>query len=197
MRRIGPVVSALALGAVLIAAAPAAPPEPADHSPLQFRIAEPVLIDWLRAVTPFTVTVGKPPLATDLIFSDPADLVLKAGEARFKVRVRGRPLPVDQMLEPVVAVRYEPESRRYLLVVSSLPVQLPGLGTVDIRSYFPRLEIPALLENLWRSDERPYGLNLTIRRVRILDHAIEVGAEARFTATATARQDGSGELHGR
>ena len=180
------------------AAAPsvAAAPEPPDSSEVQFRVSGPVLLGWLQAVTPYTVSVGSPPLATDLTFSDPRDLVLRNGQASFKIRVRGRPIPVDQVLAPVIAVRYEPLQRRYVLVVSSLAVQLPGLGTIDLKSYFPPLEFPALLENLWRSEERPYGLSLTLRRVRILDHAVEIGADARFTRQGTA-VGALGGRHGR
>jgi hypothetical protein len=170
---------ALALPAARPAAAPAA--EPPDRSEIQFRVGEPVLLGWLQAVTPYTVSVGTPPLGTELTFSEPRDLVLRDGQATFKIRVRGRPIPVDQVLAPAIAVRYEPRLQRYQLVVSSLTVQVPGIGAIDLKSYFPPLEFPALLDNLWRSEERPYGLSLTLRRVRILDHAVEIGADARFT----------------
>lgn len=187
--RLSALASSLSLVALLGAGSPgraepaAAAPAPPDRSEVQFRIGEPVLLDWLRAVTPYTVTVGTPPLSTDLIFSEPRDLALRQGQATFKVRLRGRPLAVDQILAPVIAVRYEPQQRRYLLVVSKLEVQVPGLGTLDLKSYFPRLEFPSVLQNLWRSGERPYGLDLVIRRVQILDHAVEIGADANFTSS--------------
>lgn len=196
------VVTAVACAGVLAlllagaSAAPPAPPAPEapDRSSLQFRIGEPVILDWLRAVTPYTVTVGSPPLKTDLTFSEPRDLVLREGQATLKIRVQGRPIPVDQVLEPVIAVRYDPAGRRYALVISRLAVQVPGLGTIDLKSYIPPLEFPAVLENVWRSEERPYGLTLAIRRVRILERAVQIGADAAFTPGGAA---GPGPAGGR
>jgi hypothetical protein len=180
-----------------LAAAPAAGPGPPDRSDVQFRVSGPVLLDWLQAVTPYTVTVGTPPLAADLTFSEPRDLVLRDGQASFKVRVRGRTLPVDQVVTPTVSVRYDARQGRYALVLSSLPVQVPGLGTIDVKSYIPPLEFPAAMDDLWRSAERPYGLSLVIRRIRILEQAVEIGADARFTPNGpTAARGGAGGRHG-
>ena len=180
------VAALLALGCV------AATPAPGDRSIVRFRIGEGVLQDWLRAVTPFTVSVGSDPLRTDLVFSDPQGLTLRSGQASFKIRVRGKALAIDQTLAPVVTVRHDPRLNRYALVVSSLPLTLPGLGTIDLREAMPRLEIPALLEHLVNGKDRPIGIQLGIRRVAILDQAVEVEADATVRAATAAVGGGAG-----
>jgi hypothetical protein len=176
----------------------AAAATPPDGAEVQFRIAEPALMDLLRAVTPHTLTVGTSPLSADLVLSDPRDLVLKDGKASFTIRVKGRTLPVEQVLSPTLMVSYDQQLHRYFVVVSSLPLRIPGLGSIDLKEYFPRLEIPALLENLWKPGERPLGLNLRIRKIDIIDHAVEVGADATFTSTGAAASGDPGEnRHGR
>jgi len=65
--------------------------------------------------------------------------------------------------------------------VSSLPVQLPGIGSIDLKDSLPRFEIPELVEDLWRFSDRPVALNLDIQRIVVLDHRIEIGADVVFT----------------
>jgi hypothetical protein len=170
---------------------------PQDGAEIQFRIGAPALLDLLRAVTPHTLTVGSSLLGTDLVLSDPRDLVLKDGKASFTVRVKGRTLPIEQVLSPTVMVSYDQELRKFYVVVSSLPLRIPGLGSIDLKDYLPRVEIPALLENLWNSGDGPLGVNLRIRRISIIDHAVEVGADASFTSAGAAAPSPEGDRHGR
>jgi hypothetical protein len=172
----------------------AAPPGGGE---VQFRIAEPALLDLLRAVTPHTLTVGTPLLGTDLVLSDPRDLVLKDGKASFNIRVKGRTLPVEQVISPILMVSHDQDLHKFFVVVSSLPLRMPGLGSVDLKDYLPRVEIPALLENLWNSRNGPLGVNLRIRRISIIDHAVEVGADASFTSAGAGASSPAGDLHGR
>jgi hypothetical protein len=151
------------------------------------RVGENALLQALRAAAPQTITIGSSIAATDLVLSDPTDLVLKEGVARFKVRLRGRTLPIDQILAPVVRIEYDTPRDRFYVVVSSLPLQLPGLGTIDLKDYIQRIEIPALFENLWRLSDRPLGMNLRVRRIAILEHAVEVGADVSFTPAPAPR----------
>jgi hypothetical protein len=185
--------SALALGAVTMAllagvssALFGAVPAPPDVSEIRFTIRESALLDWLDAVTPYTLTIGREPLSLDLVLSEPRDLRLADGRATLRIRAKGRTLPFEQILSPVFTVRFDQKSNRYFVVVSSLPIQVPGLGRIDLKDSFPRLEIPELLENLWRFADKPVGLNLNIRRIGIIDHAVEVGADVSFAPLASA-----------
>jgi hypothetical protein len=171
--------------AVCGAGAPAVPPPAVpERSEVRFTIGEAALLDWLRAATPYAVAVGQKPLALDLVLSDPANLTLKDGKATLTIRVRGRALAMDQVVSPVVTVAYDQKLDKYFAVVSSLPLAIQGLGTIDLKDYIPRFEFPALFENLWRFADRPVGMNLGIRRIAIIDHAIEVGANVTFGPVA-------------
>ncbi len=184
-----PVLGAVTL-ALLSGSTPGVPSGPAvsppDASEIRFTIRESALMDWLEAVTPYTVTIGHQLLSVELVLSEPRELRLLDGKAALRILARGRGIPFDQVLAPVFTVRFDPKVNKYFVVVSSLPIQISGLGRVDLKDYFPRLEIPELLENLWRFEDRPVGLNLNIRRIGIADHALEVGADVSFAPLAPA-----------
>jgi hypothetical protein len=159
----------------------------AEPSEVRFTVGESALLDCLRAAMPQTLSVGTKVLGTELTLLDPSDLVLRDGKARFKIRVKGRTLPVDQVVQPTVTIDRDPQSGRYYGVVSSLPIQIPGLGALDLRDYLPRFEIPAVVENLYRVSDRPLGLRLRIRRIAILDHLLEVAADLDFAPVVSSR----------
>jgi hypothetical protein len=172
---------ALALPAAVCAApgAPAAPP--ADRSEVRFTIGEAALLDLIKAATPYTFNVGNAYLRVDLTLSEPRDLRLLDSKATLKVRLKGSTLPVDQILSPVFTLRHDDALNKYFVVVSSLPVQLPGIGSIDLKDSLPRFEMPELVEDLWRFSDRPVALNLDIQRIAVLDHRIEIGADVVFT----------------
>lgn len=181
-------VAGLALPAFGAAAAPVAPR--GDASEVRFTVGESALLDCLRAATPQTFSVGTKVLSADLILLDPSDVVLRDGKASFKIRVKGRTLPVDQVVNPIITLAQDPQSGRYFGVVSSLPIQIPGLGPLDLKDYLPRFEIPAVLDNLYRVSDRPLDLRLRIRRIAILDHRLEVGADLDFAPVVSSRAPG-------
>jgi len=115
---------------------------------------------------------------------------LRDGRASFKIRVKGRTLPVDQVVNPIVTLARDPRSGQYSAVVSSLPVTIQGLGSIDLKDYLPRFDVPAIVDNLWQMPDRPLGLRLRIRRIAILDHLLEVGADIDFTPLAASRPAG-------
>jgi len=153
---------------------------PKLQSELHFSVEESALFELLRAATPYTVTVGSGLTAVDLILRDPADLVLSDGKARFRIGVRGATIPVDQVLEPELTVEYDPQRRQYFVVVTSLPVSIPLLGTLDVRDALPPMAVPALVEQLWEINSRPLGTRIHIRRIAILDHRLEISADIDF-----------------
>ncbi len=174
-----------ALNLVLAPPAPAvpgaAPATPTDRSEVRFTIGETALMDLLTAATPYTFSVGNQFLKVDLTFSEPKDLRLLDSKATLKVRLKGSAVPVDQVLAPVLTLRHDERTNRYFVVFSSLPVQLPGFGTIDLKDSLPRFEIPERVEDLWRFSDRPVSLNLDIRRISVLDHAVEIGADVVLT----------------
>jgi hypothetical protein len=178
-----------ALACPLLGAAEPAPTR-GEASEVRFTVGESALLDCLRAATPQTFSVGSKVLSTDLTLLDPSDVVLKDGKASFKIRVKGRTIPVDQVVNPIVTLHRDPQSGQYYGVVSSLPIQIPGLGALDLKDYLPRFEIPAVLDNLYRLSDRPLDLKLRIRRIAILDHLLEVGADVDFAPAVSSRTPG-------
>jgi len=182
-RSIGAAVALLAGMTMAFSATPS--PEPAaDRSGVRFTITEATLLDWLKAATPYTFSVGNQVLKIDLTMSEPKDLRLQDSKASFRVRLKGTTIPVDQVVAPVFLLRHDDALNKYFVVISSLPVLLPGLGTVDLKDSFPKFELPELVQDIWRFSDRPVAVNLDIRRIAVLDHAIEVGANLIFTPAA-------------
>ena len=188
---------ALFVACVLAGApAPAAPPAgsaaPAPSKPegeVRFTVVESAVLDCLRAATPQTISVGSKMLSTDLTLLDPSDVALHEGRASFKIRVKGRTLPVDQIVQPTVTLQRDTASGQYYGVISSMPIKIPGLGTIDLKDYIPRIEIPSVVQNLYQVPDRPIGLNLHIRRIAILEHLLEVGADVDFAPVVSSRSD--------
>jgi hypothetical protein len=169
----------------------AAPPAPSrsDAGEVRFTVGEAAVLDCLRAATPQTISVGSKMLSTDLTLLDPSEVVLREGRASFKIRVKGRTLPVDQVVQPTVTLQRDPATGQYYGVISSMPIKIQGLGTIDLKDYIPRIEIPAVVENLYHVPDRPIGLNLRIRRIVILEHLLEVGADVDFAPVVSSRSE--------
>ena len=162
------------------AAAPAGTPE------LRLTVGEAALGRWLDLLMPLTIRVGNDLVSADLVFSEPREVALRKGVASLRLRVTGRTLPIDQTIAPAIRVEYDPVARQYYGVVASLPIQLPGLGRIDLKDSLPRLAVPPLLEDLFRFEDRSLSLNLRIRTIAILDRAIEVGADTDFAPLVPA-----------
>ena len=187
----GILAGALAL-VVPLHAAPVPPAVPqADRSEVHFTIGESALLDLIKAATPYTFNVGNAYLKVDLTISEPRELRLLDSKATLKVRLKGNALPVDQILSPVFTLRHDEALNKYFVVVSSLPVQLPGIGSIDLKDSLPRFEIPELVEDLWRFSDRPVALNLDIHRIAVLDHRIEIGVDVVFTSAVPSRSGAS------
>ena len=156
---------------------------------MHFTLDERALLDCLKAALPQTVTVGSGLFSTELTFLDPSDLVLKEGTASCRVRVKGKTLPVDQVLQPVVRLDRDARTGQYYGVISSLPLTLPGMGKIDLKDALPRLEVPQAIDNLHPFGERPVGLRFSIRRLAIHERRVEIGADLDLSpGTGTARR---------
>lgn len=179
------------IAAAVRAAGEGASPAAADRSEVRFTITEDALLDWLKTATPYTFSVGNQVLKIDLTLSEPRELKLLDSRATLKIRLRASGIPVDQVLQPVLTLRHDEANARYYVVVSSLPVQLPGFGTIDLKDSFPKFEIPELIEDLWRFGDRPVALNLDIRRIAVLEHALMVGADVNFVPASSGGPRGT------
>ena len=189
------VAGLLAIAAVVSGAPPPvptpAPPAAGARPDVRFTIGEEALLEWIKAATPYIFSTGNQFLKVDMTLSEPRDLRLLDSRATLKIRLRASGLPVDQVLEPVFSLRHDTAQGRYFVVVSRLPVTLPGLGTIDLKDSFPKFEIPELVQDLWRFNDRPVALNLDIRRIAVLEHTLEIGADVNFAPAANASTRGS------
>jgi hypothetical protein len=167
---------------VPVLAAPA--PVPPGNYEVKFRIDEAAIMDLLRAATPYRFTVGSGLVSTDLVLSNPRELRLTEGQADLSVRIRGRSIPVDETISASITVAYDTTMKKYFAVFKRLPIQIPGLGSIDLKEAIPRFAIPSLIEDIWRFPDRPVGLNLSIRRLAIVDHAVEVAGDVSFVPVA-------------
>ncbi|HYV18365.1 MAG TPA: hypothetical protein VFC25_04970 [Verrucomicrobiae bacterium] len=167
----------------------AAVPAPAGtDSEMHFTLGERALLDCLKAALPQTVNVGSGLFATELTFLDPSDLVLKQdGTASCRVRVKGRTLPVDQVIKPVLRVERDAKTGGWYGVVQSLPLQLPGMGSLDLKDTLPRVEIPQVIDNLRPFGDKPSALKLSIRSIAILEHRVEIAADLDLSSGVTPR----------
>ena len=175
---------------------PAAVQAPAKgDTEMQFNLDERALLDCLKAALPQTVTVGSGLFSTELTFLDPSDLVLKEGSASCRVRVKGKTLPVDQVLHPSVRLERDAKTGQYYGVISSLPLTLPGMGRIDLKDALPRLEIPQVVDDLHPFGEKqPVGLRFSLRRLAIHEHHVEIGADLDLSpGTGSARRPTTGE----
>ena len=150
-------------------------------SDVRFTIAEPAILDWLRAATPHTVTVSAGPIGTDLVIGNPRDLKLADGQASMKFTVSGRTLPFSQTISATMTLRYDQQLRKYFAVLSALPIQIPALGTIDLKDAMPRIELPTVFYHLSEIAGKQVGLRVEIRRLAIVTDAVEVAADVQFS----------------
>ena len=168
-------------GLVLVLLSPPGFPEPdtpqADDLSLSLR--REALQELIAAATPYRVDLGSTLLRESLTFSDPRDLSFQGGKITFSVRCQGAPFPVDQVLRPVFSLRPSGKGG-YQAVVESLPMKIPGYGTVDLREAVPPVEIEPLLRQTVFLQGRPVQLHVRVRSITIRPKQIDVGASLRL-----------------
>src|SRR5207249_11675508 len=105
------VCGALSIGTRATAAPGAA--STSARSDVRFTITESALLDWLKAATPYTFSVGNQILKVDLTLSEPRELQLLDSKATLKIRLRGSALSVDQVIQPVFTLSHDAAKGRY------------------------------------------------------------------------------------
>ena len=155
-----PVLCAL----VFLAAAPA--PEGVKVS---FR--RDAIMSLLSATMPYKIDVGTGMLKESLTFSDPKDLTFGNNQITFAVRCQGTPMPVDQVLHPVLV--FQQSGGGYQVVVQSLPVAIPGFGKVDIKEFFQPVDLRNLMKQSVDVRGKPALLELRVDKVALAKETID------------------------
>jgi hypothetical protein len=147
----------------------------AEGEDLTLSLGRPALQRLIAAATPYRLELGSSLLREVLTFSDPRDLRFQDGKISFSIRCQGAPFPVDQVLRPVLSLRPSGKGG-YQAVVESLPLKIPGFGTVDLRDTMEPVEIQSLLRQTVFLQGRPAQLDVRVQRIVVRSEQIEMAA---------------------
>ena len=137
------------------------------------------LLHLLETVMPYRVELGNSLLKETLTFRDPKNVVLSKDQVTFAVRVQGTPFPLDQVLKPVLAIR-KSTSGTYEIKVASLPMAIPGYGSMDLSEVFPPVSLQSLFEQRLDLQGKPLKADLKIQEIKIGPEQIELAAILRL-----------------
>ena len=137
----------------------------------------------ITAATPYRLDLGSSLLRESLTFTDPEDLTFQDGKISFSIRCQGTPFPVDQVLRPVLSLRPSGNGG-YQAVVESLPLKIPGFGTINLRDAMEPVEIQSLLRQTVYLQGRPAQMDVRVQRIVIRPEQIEVGASLTLKPSA-------------
>jgi hypothetical protein len=171
----------LALSLTLLASSPLAAAPGSTGDDLKVTLGRSALQGMLSVATPYQVDIGSSLLRESLTFSDPKELAFPGGKITFSIRCQGSPFPVDQVLHPVLSVRAAGNGG-YQVVVESLPLKIPGYGSVDLREVVEPVDIQSLLRQTVFLQGKPAQLDVRVRRIVIHTEEIEVGASLSLTS---------------
>lgn len=142
------------------------------------------VLSFLRAATPYTFEINAAGVRQRLTFVNPRELRFEQGKARFKVDVRGEPLPVTAVLEPTMSVRFDNQRGAFVAQVESLPLSMAGMGTMRLDRYIDPIVVPTTFSNAF--DEKIPGLTVDtiVRDLKILDDRVEAKVDLIFRKSA-------------
>jgi hypothetical protein len=173
----------LGFGAALLLLCGAAPGGPPTED-LKLSLRRTALQELLAGATPYRMELGSSLLREILTFTDPRDLLLQDGKISFSIRCQGSPFPVDQVVKPVLSLR-PVGGGGYQVVVESLPLKIPGYGTIDLRDVVEPVDIQSLLRQTVLLQGKPAQLDVRVQRIVIQPEQIEVGARLTLSRGST------------
>jgi hypothetical protein len=179
------IVRRLAAGLAAAAAAGAlAPGKPAVAGTITFTLDAATLQSFLRAVTPHDVVVGKGGLSETLTLSNPRDVRFEDGRVRLRLDCRGAPLPIEEVLEPALSLRYSDVKKGFEARVESLPLKIPVLGTIDLAEYLRPITIPSVFSRPAGEGDETVTIDGRIVSLRVLETMIQASADVTFRRAA-------------
>ena len=150
------------------------------------------LEDLLQSAAPFEFRIGIAALSETLTCDRPRDLQLTNGTVKLKTTCRGRPIPLKVELQPELTVVRNAETGHYEAILSKLPLDIPGFGQVDLRTFIPRLEIPAVIWRTLHLADRPRILEIRLREIRIDPGRVAIHADVRFVSESPETEPSGG-----
>ncbi len=149
-----------------------------------FTLDAPTLHSFLLAVTPYDVVVGKKGLSETVTLSNPRDVRFAGGAVRLRLDCKGTPLPIEEVIDFALGIRWNEVKRTFEARVETLPMKIPVLGSIDLAEYLRPITIPGAFSQSTGEGEQALGLEWKITSLRILDTMIQVGADLIFRRPA-------------
>lgn len=164
--------------ALLTVAALAAAPASAEV--LRLAIDRPTALGFLRAAMPYSVEVGAAGLTQRFRLSNPRGIVFEKGKLRLTLDCEGTPIPFDGVVEPVLAISFDPKVGAWIVRAESLPVTLAGIGTIHLDQFVKPFVLPVVVSTELDAGVKGLGVDLAIRALEILPDRIELRADMAF-----------------
>ena len=138
------------------------------------------VLGFLRAATPYTFEMNTAGMTQRLTFLNPRELRFEQGKARFKVDVRGEPVPVNAVLEPTMALRFDHQRGAFVAHIESLPVTMPGMGTMRLDKYVDPIVVPTTFTAPLNQNLPDLVVDTIVRDLKILEDRIEAKVDLIF-----------------
>ena len=188
MPRLRPV--AVVCSALLIVAAATAAHVNAEV--LRMAIDRPTALGFLRAAMPYTIEVGAAGLMQRFRLSNPRNLIFEKGQLRLSLDCAGAPIPFDGVVEPVLAISFDPRRGAWVVRAESLPVILTGIGTIQLDQFVKPFVLPVVVSTELDAGVKGLSIDLAIRALEILPDRIELRADMAFRPPEPPRAAPSG-----
>src|SRR5262245_26096620 len=155
---------------------------------VSFALDTKTLESFLRAATPYELVIGKGGLSETLTLTAPRELKFTDGKIRLKVDCKGSPLPLDVVLEPVMAIQWNEPKKAYEAKIEALPLKIPAFGTYDLAQYMKPIEIPQVFAHAAGEGDQAMLIEGKIDSLKVMDTMIQVSADVSFKKLAAPSQ---------
>ena len=180
MRSIRNIPAAIAVAFALASGAPAL------AGTTTFTADAATLQGLLRAVTPYDLVVGKGGLSETLTLSNPRDVRFEDGRIHLRLDCRGTPIPIEEVLQPVISLRWSEEKKGWEARIEELPLKIPVLGTIDLAEYVRPVTVPSVFSQPAGEGDGAIAIEGRITSLRVLDTMIQISADVTFRPAPAA-----------
>jgi len=141
-------------------------------------------LNFLRAATPYTVTVGAAGLEQRFRFYNPRDLRFVGGKVLVTADCKGEPIPFTAVLNPTLALSFDHIRNAFVVTVEKLPVKLTGMGELRLDQFIEPVLIPASFTQQIDAAVPGLTVDAIVRDLKVLDDRIEARADLVFRKEA-------------
>lgn len=153
---------------------------PALAGTVTFTLDPPALESFLRAVTPYQVVIGKHGLSETLTLTNPREVRFANGGVQLKIDFRGTPIPVEDVMDVELSIKWSEVKKSFEARVASLPLKLPAFGTIDLADHLRPFTIPTIFSQVAGEGDQTMGIDGKLLSLRVLDTMIQASADITF-----------------